>query len=397
MANDKICSAGLEFCPNCRGLYRAGRRLKEHITETCSQRSTDKLANRDDYRKTKLALTGSLDDQVCNELRVILAKMRMDEEVKHIMKDSLILYIGNIHVKRQVTSTDRSDHIKARLRYLAKLTLLSTKKTLSEVLMPDQSEKTQEIVNCHFKPNLRIRIGQYMRQAMDSLHNMAIKNNQLELQQAVKDSIQIHESEWKHIVYHKAALQADQQTFNTVKILPLSKDIEKIRLFLDKNVKACIEEYIANIADPYRAKKILATKAIVFNKRRGSEFVSATIAEVKLALTRINEGSGIIQEIDENLTELEKKLVASTHLIRVVGKQGKGVPVLLENDDFKLLNMILADERNLTNTFLFQTSSTLPYRGHDLMAKLTENQSLELELPQALRYKFCYKFYIVIL
>ena len=184
-------------------------------------------------------------------------------------------------MRRQVSATDRSDHVKGRLKMLARLTIASGKKLLSEVLMPEQCETMQALVNEKFEPGVRIKMGQYMRQAMESLNNIGIKNDDNCIQTAMARSMKLHDSEWKHAVYHPAALLAERETFNTQRLLPISQDIAKVRNHLDSQVLKCVDDYKANKADAFYCKSILAMKAGVYNKRRGSEFINCKRTEME--------------------------------------------------------------------------------------------------------------------
>ena len=72
------------------------------------------------------------------------------------------------------------------------------------------------------------------------------------------------------------------------------------------------------------------------------------------------------------------------HRIRVCGKQGKGVTVLFEPEDWKLLNNLLHDDSCKNNRYLFQNRQHKPMKSHELLRELSDE--LELEKPAAIRY-----------
>ena len=78
-----------------------------------------------------------------------------------------------------------------------------------------------------------------------------------------------------------------------------------------------------------RSKKILASRVVLFNKRRGGEFVKSTRRDIEYALQFHRGVSHDIAEFQEILTDLEKHLASQMKLLRLPGKQGKGIPVLL--------------------------------------------------------------------
>jgi hypothetical protein len=63
---------------------------------------------------------------------------------------------------------------------------------------------------------------------------------------------------------------------------------------------------------------------------------------------------------------------------------GKIVPVLLETEDFELLEHLMSDPKCVNEKFLFQNQLNSHYRGHDLLGKLS--MEVTLEKPLAIRY-----------
>jgi hypothetical protein len=92
------------------------------------------------------------------------------------------------------------------------------------------------------------------------------------------------------------------------------------------------------------------------NKKRSSEFASVKkqfIIEALLKNTR-KSAALIAQEI--TLTKMEKQLCESMHLLTVPGKMGKPASILLTNEDWTLLGLLVAEERGANDTYLFQSS-----------------------------------------
>ena len=61
----------------------------------------------------------------------------------------------------------------------------------------------------------------------------------------------------------------------------------------------------------------------------------------------------------------------------------KGAAVLLEANDYKLLKLILEDDRNKDDVFLFQSRGEGHMRGHTAIKNMCEE--LVLERPQYMR------------
>ena len=86
----------------------------------------------------------------------------------------------------------------------------------------------------------------------------------------------------------------------------------------------------------------------------------------------------------EMLTDLEKHLASQMKLLRLPGKQGKGIPVLLDVASQKLMQCLLNDEDLHSNKFLFQSGHRRPYQSHNRLNQLTKEVP-QLEKPDVLR------------
>ena len=84
------------------------------------------------------------------------------------------------------------------------------------------------------------------------------------------------------------------------------------------------------------------------------------------------------------LTELEKHLSSQMMLLRLPGKQGKGIPVLLDVACQNLLKFLLEDKDLQDNKFLFQSGHRRPYQSHNILNQVTKEVP-QLEKPEVLR------------
>lgn len=307
--------------------------------------------------------------------------MRQDDESDLIKGDALILYTAQLYLDRQ-ESQDNTEHIRSRLRLLAKIVLACGLKSLRATLKPEHFNKMCEVVQGFDAASNKIKIGQFLKQSTADLKSIAIKQDLTALQDSCTNLIHLFSSEWKHRISHKARLEADQGTFNKIPLLPLSKDILKVRTFLEEQIEVCIKDYDGGYGKHVKAKKTLGCKVTVFNKRRGMEFNKSTREEIKLAI-QMTESGASQSELSEYLSPLEQQLTTTMHLLKVKGKQGKGVPVLLASTDYKLLKYILADPACEQELFMFQSDGERPYRGDKMLHDFSK--SMGLERPEAIR------------
>ena len=78
------------------------------------------------------------------------------------------------------------------------------------------------------------------------------------------------------------------------------------------------------------------------------------------------------------LTKLEEKLTEVYTLLRLPGKVGKNVPVLVPQDRLKLIDIMINDDNMNNETYLFQTEGgTLHYRSAEVLNKFAKDFELE--------------------
>lgn len=274
------------FCRGCNGLYKKGKNMKQHIMGYCSQRDPDDVeANRLKLWKSKKNTLLDVPTTVNEKVRDLVRVMRRDMITKHVQRDELILYVAHLYLDRvSQPSEESTDHIRQRMRLLARAVLKSGLDSLKELIIPKHFLLLCETAKNHFTPSAQIKLGIYLRNSMELLQNVAIQDEKKELEKTMVSSIHLFSSEWRHRVGHLALMHTEHNKFNTVDILPISRDVLVIRDELDRQVKWCIEQYKTGKAIPRRVKMALACKATVFNKRRGMEFVKSTKQEIREAI-----------------------------------------------------------------------------------------------------------------
>ena len=377
-------SSAFAFCTMCNGLYKRGRNIRDHCLNSCSQRSDSATNNQKELKASSRRVALELPSNVSDQMISLLSSMREDETAKNVRKDGLILYIGQLFLERDETNSVHS-HVRERMRKLADLVTKMRVKDLSTVIDPTNWILLCDTVRREYAPTAQLKLGIYVKRAAELLENIVIQSDSpIVPRNQIKDFHHLLETEWKHRVGHQALMASEQKKNRSVDLLPVSRDVHIVRDHLDKEVIECLKNYKEGNGDPVRSKKILGCKATVFNKRRGMEFIKSPKQEILDEVKRMTDNPpGDVSEFSEHLSDVEKALSAKMNLIRVVGKQGKIVPVLMEDTDHELLLYILKDPACDKDTFLFQNSRNQPYRGHSLLAALTTE--LTLERPAAIR------------
>jgi hypothetical protein len=380
--------------------------ISEHVKRHCAQSTNlDEEYKTDSIIRSRLAASSVLERGRVNvpSLNPLLDELKRDDISDIIKSDHLILYTAQLYLMRKADG-ETNQSIRQRLRLLARLVKYSECDRLADLLLPSQMIKVCGIINSKFEPTVRMRLGQMLRTSMDLMRNLSIKEKRQDIRDTMNDAIHIHDSEYKHRVGYAALLESERKRFSTrYNIIPLSQDVAKMSQFLDGEITKCVNAYATKTGNPNRSKKvliilitilipvydihfpqILACKVILFNKRRGAEFIKCMKMDIVEAVKLERENICDVQEIKNQLTPIEIHLSSQMRLIRIRGKQGRGVPVLLRRvGDMELLELLLDDPRCRDDVYMFQTRFRYPYRSDGVIRTLT--QEVKLEKPDLIR------------
>ena len=268
---------------------------------TCINKAPASTGHRSFLKEDVQLLLLQQDTEYSTDLQELLAELREDPVGRAIKQDRLLLYIASILIKRR-SEDDDNKTIRNRLRYLAKVVIQSGKDNLCSCLFANELDSVYTVLNT-FTPSVRIRMGQLLRSAMELMKSIAIKKDDVRMTQAMTNSLAVHDTEFKHQVGHRAAMEQEKDKFmGNYDILPLSKDIKLLGQHLEDECQRCIENYQSGKKDSKRAKKILASRVVLFNKRRGGEFVKATRKDILFAM---QFHRGVSHDIGEFQVRLE--------------------------------------------------------------------------------------------
>ena len=270
------------FCLKCHGLF-SKKGITEHMRLSCIHKAPASTGHRSFLKEDVQTLLLQQNTDYSTELKQMLTELRDDNVGRAIKKDQLILYIASVLIKRR-SEDDDNKTLRNRLRYLAKIVIQSGKENLLSCLFATELDTVYTILNT-FTASVRIRMGQLMRSAMELMKSIAIKKEDERMVTAMTNSLAVHDTEFKHQVGHRATMEQEKEKFmGNYDILPLSKDIKLLGEHLEDACQRCIQSYESGKKDAKRAKKILACRVVLFNKRRGGEFVKATRKDIAFAM-----------------------------------------------------------------------------------------------------------------
>ena len=117
---------------------------------------------------------------------------------------------------------------------------------------------------------------------------------------------------------------------------------------------------------------------VSFNKKRDCEFSGVKRRDMILQRSLACERARAADTELVKLTKLEEKFAEVYTLLRLPGKVGKVVPVLVPPDTLKLIDIMICDDNLKNETYFFQTEcGKLHYRKAEALNKFAKDFELE--------------------
>ena len=152
-------------------------------------------------------------------------------------------------------------------------------------------------------------------------------------------------------------------------------DIIKFRQSIGKRVRELIQLTTYNNAE---LKLTVIADLVTFNKKRDREVSGIKRTDMILQRCLAFERAKAADDELVELTKLEEKFAEVYTFLRVPGKGGKVVPVLVPPDTLKLIDVMINDENLKNETYVFQTEvGKLHYRSADTLNKFAKEFELE--------------------
>ncbi|KAG8176112.1 hypothetical protein JTE90_025570 [Oedothorax gibbosus] len=183
--------------------------------------------------------------------------------------------------------------------------------------------------------------------------------------------------EWANEVSSRALATLEENKWNKLQLLPFAEDLSKLHQHLIKTTKQSKRLMLNKpTAEGWKQLcEVTLAQVLLFNRKRSGE-----VERRKIETFENRDKTAISQtEIQESLSEFERKLSQSLTLLEVRGKRGRRVPILL-TDEMKVCVELLIKHRNLTgvsanNDYIFAKSkfgSIKPIRGGDVLRKFAK-------------------------
>lgn len=324
--------------------------------------------------------------------------MKVDPISTYCKSDVLIVIYGNKLCNKHYNNDDQSKYIANKLRELARLTLHMRKicpdvKTLDDIINPKLFTKVVVAVTdlCGWDaekrsiatPSLGIKLGQLLTKVSAIVASRAIqsKNSNHEDRKRAKDFQYLIEREWDDEIAKQSRTELETRKWNKPQLIPLTEDLVKLKKHLLAVQKQSISDLEKSNTD-LRAYKELTSSTlasiIIFNRRRQGE-----PSKLKIDYDDIRKHT-FNKEVEESLTEFERRLCTSLKRIEIRGKRGRKVPLILTTNDEAAIKQLIkcrvAVGVNENNPYVFAVSSSnsINYiRGSDALRKHAQSCGLK--------------------
>ena len=239
-------------------------------------------------------------------------------------------------------------------------------------------------------PSLLLRLGRSLAALASAKQTVGIKTKNSEIKQDARDFLELLMEEWNTYANHaQATLEARRD--KTPELLPLTKDIQKLRLFLLTEIDKIVSKLekcevegeekhnlISKIEFSY-LQKLCLVRLITFNARRGGE-----ASKIKLEQW-LNCDKWKREEDIQNIEDpMEKLLAQRLNLVYSKGKRKKRVSTLFMDELSKTLTYLVKYQSNVgaseKNIYLFPCptrNSKKHIQGWEVVNKISLKASLQ--------------------
>ncbi|KAF4513828.1 UNVERIFIED_CONTAM: hypothetical protein B566_EDAN014219 [Ephemera danica] len=367
----------LEFCAFCHGMYTRSN-LSAHIAE-CREKRRDKVTASITARPAISLCKGMKPAPVEAQgiLAAIFRTMRIDDTALVAQQDPTIRQLGiNKWLELGPGSSRQKnfDIVKARLRlcgnFLIAMRDVSGNKTMAfeDIFVPKQEENLYKAVwkmsgfcedtFAFKKPSLAHKIGQLLEHASAAINYKANIEGDSPKRHTTMKFMEITRESWRRKVGKNAYTAMHRKHFNKPLLIPLTEDIVKANNYLNSVGEKLRTSLLTdpNCKDYLLMQKNAMARVIYFNRRRVGDVEAMELEWVPNADKDLQ--SAIVEdELFNDLSEFEQHLVKVMKLAHVRGKQGRKVPILLTEDLYNDI-LLLIDLRkdygpDAKNIFLF--------------------------------------------
>jgi len=354
--NEKVNKTAIDFiaCAKCKGFF--AKSAIRHHARKCFKKNFEK--NRSIMIMGR-KITGRIHQLANKTLRNIVFPIMRDDIVTRIVRYDklLILFANKLCIKYKFQH--QHDMIRARLRVLGRflLALKEINKNIEDfqsLYHPKVFDDCISAINVvagydnkqqlYKTPAVATNLSIFIKHIGNLLIKECIKREDEKKKKLVEDFLKLLLVDVSMSI-NKIVLKSQLTHRSHKKInLPSLKDIQTLHKYLSKKRT---EAYIAlknsfSYEKWISLAKVTLTLMHIFNGRRAGELERALIQNFK-SYERLNEN--IYSDIYNSLSLKDKKIAQKYIRFYIRGKSGRTVPILLSNDLFECVTLILKFRR----------------------------------------------------
>ncbi|XP_059371080.1 uncharacterized protein LOC132108389 [Carassius carassius] len=313
----------------------------------------------------------------------LLNNMVQDEVYSVLKSDFCIMEYGEHLYNRLGYDVGKHEYIRQKLRELGRLLICSRKntslKTIKDHIKPANFMQVVESVkllagydsktHAYRCPSLALKIGHNLTKISMLLESHANLQNDYSAAKDARTFRRVYETRWNELISAASLRTLQESKWNTPLLLPFTKDVQTLHSYLDVQQQDLHSKLSTEVSPQTWAKlaKVILAQVILFNRRRAGE-----VSKMTLSAYVCQNPSDPHEDVNEALSDLEKKLCQHFSRIEIRGKRGRKVPVLLTPVMKQGLDLLVGTRQECEvpreNVYLFARPSALTcYRGSDCL------------------------------
>ena len=242
-------------------------------------------------------------------------------------------------------------------------------------------------------PATAVHLGPDVRRCAELLNSTAIQGGDTVTADGARAFAGLCVTDWNDEISGGARSEIETRKMNNPKLLPMTSDVMKLTTHLretqTENFTVVQQKcYDGNFV---RSFKMLSdatlAQLILFNRRKQGEVRKLTVQQYADNAQKVRRYA----DVEDCLSELEKKLYSFFTRIEIRGKRGKHVPLPLTADQKTIMEYLASPEMRLDagineeNLYVFAATkgSVVYVRGHDVLRQFAN--SCDTEHPRELR------------
>ena len=384
-------------CIHCKGFYKKDY-LWKHL-KRCPFNANTEFKKRV-LVEANLFLNDSPIPQRFKER--VIEKMNPDEITNRVIQDDIILKLGE-GLFNKLRSRHNVNYISQRMRQTARLLIEVEENNpdisgMSVLLHPVNFDEIQRAINKLAKFDeeigryatgaLPLKLGHNLRRCTEIMKNTAIRDSDSDKIVIADRFLHLMNTEYLD-VSSNALKSLNEKKFNAPKYLPLAKDVKKMTEFINRERTSAYECLLKDNSDVKSYKELAEltlASVLLFNRRRSGEIQRMTLEHFNKGMLATHQCA----DASDSLGTIEKMLMTNLKRIEILGKKGRGVPVLLRPAHVKHIEALIANRQavgiSAENKYIFSRlseKSETPLEATKVM-RTVSNQA-NLDCPQLMR------------